>query len=94
MYFTEGGWGGGGTHRDVIPPHVRITFHSDKGSIGWLTTLLSLSVRGSNSPFIGSKFLELLKRKNVDVAFLSETHLEPLYAEQTLQSSCILGGWI
>lgn len=40
-------------------------------------TILSLNVRGLNSPFKYSKVLELLKRKNVDVACLSETHVEP-----------------
>ena len=40
-------------------------------------TILSLNVRGLNSAFKRSKVLELLKRKNVDVALLSETHLKP-----------------
>lgn len=40
-------------------------------------TLQSLNVRGLNSPFKCSKVLELLKRKNVDVALQSETHLQP-----------------
>lgn len=40
-------------------------------------TILSLNVRGLNSPFKRATVLELLKRKNVDVALLSETRLKP-----------------
>ena len=38
--------GGRGTHKDVIPPHIRITFNSDQGSLGWLTTLYCPSMLG------------------------------------------------
>lgn len=40
-------------------------------------TILSLNVRGLNSPFKRSEVLELLRRKNVNVALLSETYLKP-----------------
>lgn len=41
--------------------------------------VLSLNVRGLNSPFKRTKVLDFLRRKNVDVALLSETHLQPAY---------------
>ena len=39
-------------------------------------TVLSLNVRGLNSPFKRSKVLDYMRRKTVAVALLSETHLE------------------
>lgn len=40
-------------------------------------TVLSLNVRGLNTPFKRARVLDLMKRKDVDVALLSETHLMP-----------------
>lgn len=39
--------------------------------------VLSLNVRGLNSPFKRSKVLDFLHRQNVDIALLQETHLKP-----------------
>ena len=39
--------------------------------------IMSFNVRGINSPYKWSKILDFLRRKNVDIAFLQETHLKP-----------------
>ena len=40
-------------------------------------TILSLNVKGLNSPFKRASVLDFLHRHNIDVALLQETHLRP-----------------